>query len=426
MDRVETLVGRYFKETGGKLLVGNQPVNELVEKYGTPLYIYDSSVLAQKWSLLRSALPHVFEIFYSIKANPNPSILNFFLSKDCGLEVASKGELERGLNAGCTPENILFAGPGKTESELEFALLSGVGELHVESLLEIKRVSAIAQRLGYRANVAIRVNPSAAAYGGGLLMGGKPSQFGIDEEMLDSVLDAVIAESSLELCGLHFYLGTQILDASVLVSQYSQGLEIAGRVVRRLGRPLNTVDFGGGLGIPYFPGETELDIDQLRGELAGLAAGIKDDPCFAGTRFIVEPGRYLVGEGGIYVVAVNDIKVSRGRKFLITDGGMNHHLAASGNLGQVLKRNYPVALINKLNSWPAEMVDVVGPLCTPLDMLARQIALPVAEIGDLVGVFQSGAYARSASPLGFLSHPAPPEVWIDGGKDWLVTPRGRA
>ncbi len=300
----------------------------------------------------------------------------------------------------------------------------GIGEIHAESLLEIERISAISRGLGVRAPVAVRVNPSGEAQGGAMRMGGKPAPFGIDEEELDRVLDRVLFDMVIEFRGVHLFTGTQILDHTVLLSQYRKGLEIAHRIATRMRQPLPTVDFGGGLGIPYFSTEQELDIDALGQGLAALMGEIQEDTLFAGTRFVVEPGRYLVGEAGIYVTRINDIKVSRGKKFLILDGGMNHHLAASGNLGQTIKRNYPLALLTKLNAAAEETVDVVGPLCTPLDVLARAMTLSKAEVGDLVGVFQSGAYARSASPLGFLSHPTPPEVWVDAGGDRLVRRRG--
>jgi diaminopimelate decarboxylase len=184
------------------------------------------------------------------------------------------------------------------------------------------------------------------------------------------------------------------------------------------------VDFGGGLGIPYFASDRELDIEGLRDDLAKLMAEYGREPWLAGTRYILEPGRYVVGEAGVYVARINDIKVSRGRKYLILDGGMNHHLAASGNLGQVIKRNFPIAILNKLDRPSAEAVDVVGPLCTPLDTLAKDLEVPAAQVGDLVGILQSGAYARTASPLGFLGHPSPPEVWVEEGRCSLVRPRG--
>jgi diaminopimelate decarboxylase len=242
----------------------------------------------------------------------------------------------------------------------------------------------------------------------------------MDEETLDQIMETILAQPELNLCGIHLFTGTQILDAGILEKQYRHGLGIARRVTARLGHPLKTIDFGGGLGIPYFPHEQELDLDSLKCRLAALCAEVEQDASFEGTKFLVEPGRFLTGEAGIYVARIHDIKVSRGKKFLIVDGGMNHHLAASGNLGQTIKRNYPIALLHKLSVPGEEAVDIVGPLCTPLDTLARGILLPRAEIGDLVGIFQSGAYGRSASPLGFLSHPLPAEIWLDSGKHWRI------
>jgi diaminopimelate decarboxylase len=408
----------------GELRVGGLSISDLAAQYGAPLYLYDSQVCARQLSLLRSALPPEFTVYYSVKANPNAAFLRFFLANGCGLEVASAGEFSRALAAGCPPDRILYAGPGKTEVELDYVLSKGIGEIHVESLLEIERISAISRRLGRAATIALRVNPGSEAQGGAMRMGGKPAPFGIDEECVDAALDRILPDPALNLSGVHLFTGTQILDAKVLLVQYCTGIEIARRVATRLQRPLSGVDFGGGLGIPYFANEQELDMAQLRLGLAELMTSIRDDARFAGTRFLVEPGRYLAGESGIYLTRVNDLKRSRGKKFVVVDGGMHQHLAASGNLGQVIKRNYPLAVLNKLNEPPFEPADVVGPLCTPLDVLARDLLLPQVEVGDLIGVFQSGAYARSASPLGFLSHPAPAEVWIEEGRAALVCPRG--
>ena len=414
-DLVPSIVRAHFGVSNGELRIGSVPVTALAERYGTPLFVYDQKVIDTKLDVLREALPSRFSIFYSVKANPNLTVLRHFLSRGCGLEIASGGELELALEAGCAPERILFAGPGKTEAELEFALSHQVGEIHLESLVEAKRIASVSERLGVRANVAIRVNPAAEAEGGAMRMGGRPTPFGIDEETIDEVLDAILAFSSIDVRGIHLFAGTQILDAQVLANQYRHGLGIAKRVGQRIGRPLRTLDFGGGLGIPYFAHENNLDLEKLREELSVIFGGIAGDATFAGTQFVVEPGRYLVGEAGVYLARINDIKISRGKKFLVLDGGMNHHLAASGNLGQTIKRNYPVAIADKLGAPAEETVDVVGPLCTPLDTLARSVRLPHAEIGDLFVIFQSGAYACSASPLGFLSHAAPSEVWVDDG-----------
>jgi diaminopimelate decarboxylase len=421
---VSKIVSRNFSVSDGELVVSGIPISSLTNKYGTPAFVYDRHCIDAKLDGLRGALPSRFNIYYSVKANPNLAVLSHFLHRGCGLEIASEGEFYRALQAGCPAEKILFAGPGKTERELETVLSRGIGEIHMESLTEAKRISTISRRLDIRAKVALRVNPAGEAEGGAMRMGGRAAPFGIDEESLDDVLNVVLADAGLDFRGLHIFAGTQNLDAASLASQYRHGLKIAKRVVHRMGHPLQTLDFGGGLGIPYFPQETELDLARLRTELEALFSPLENDPDFEGTQFLVEPGRFLVGEAGIYVAKINDIKVSRGKKFLIVDGGMNHHLSASGNLGQTIKRNFPVALLNKLDAAGEEPVDVVGPLCTPLDTLVRGASLPHAEIGDLFGIFQSGAYARSASPLEFLSHRAPPEIWVDEGQELLITARG--
>ena len=424
MDLASEIVSRYFSLENGGLCVGGLPVSEIVRQFGTPAFIYDHSILEARLSALRDALPPSFQISYSVKANPAQEILRFFIGHNCGLEIASAGELEQALAAGCPAERIIFAGPGKTEAELEVALRHRIKEIHVESTLEIERIHNLCRQRSWHADIALRVNPSAEAQGGAMRMGGKPAPFGIDEECIESVVAEVLKNPYLTFRGIHLFTGTQILDHQVLITQYRKAIEIAGRIAWKFGCPIGTVDFGGGLGIPYFPGDKPLDLAALRADLDCLAAGSGEDKTFAGTEFMIEPGRFLVGESGVYVTRVNDIKVSRGKKFLIVDGGMNHHLAASGNLGQTIKRNYPVALLTRMSAPAAESVDVVGPLCTPLDVLARNVHLPQAEVGDLFGVFQSGAYARSASPLAFLSHPAPPEIMVSGKSTFMIRRRG--
>jgi diaminopimelate decarboxylase len=415
-DLAAFLTAKYFPKSGESLVIGDLSVHQLAKIYGTPVFIYDRAVLDRKYDALRRALPERFTIYYSIKANPALAVVKHFLSRGCGIEIASVGEFRKALEGGCPANKILFAGPGKSETELEQVLSKGIGEIHIESLTEAKRIAAICRRLDRRARVAVRINPTGEAEGGAMRMGGRPAPFGMDEEILDQVLDTVLSEQELDLCGMHLFTGTQILDAATLHNQYRHGLELARRMVKRVGRPLRTLDFGGGLGIPYFAHEQELDLECLQSRLVELCEEVDRDERFEGTQFLVEPGRFLAGEAGVYLTRISDIKISRGKRFLIVDGGMNHHLAASGNLGQTIKRNYPIALVNKLTAPADETVDVVGPLCTPLDTLARGIVLPHAEIGDLVGIFQSGAYGRSASPLGFLSHPLPSEIWVDAGE----------
>jgi diaminopimelate decarboxylase len=413
-----------YSSVDGILYMSRTSINEIAASYGTPVFVYDASILDQKWNLLRRTFPPEFAISYSVKANPNPAIVRFFLSKGSGLEIASGGELHVALAAGSPPGKILFAGPGKTGIELEFALTRGVGEIHAESGLEIERISALSRKLGLRGPVAIRVNPSEEAQGGAMRMGGKPAPFGIDEEQIDAVIERILSDPCLEFRGIHLFTGTQILNPTVLIRQYRKGIEIAVNVAEKFKQPIRTLDFGGGLGIPYFVNEKELDMEVLRDQLSALMSEVRKEPLFSGTRFMLEPGRYLVGEAGIYVTRITDVKISRGKKYIIVDGGMNHHLAASGNLGQVIKKNFPIAILSKIGHEYREKVDVVGPLCTPLDVLARDAELPAAEVGDLVCVFQSGAYARTASPLDFLSHPHPAEVLVSNGQIELIRRRG--
>jgi diaminopimelate decarboxylase len=420
---IPRVVKDYWKHDEGELLIGGLKISSLAARYGTPLFAYDRGVVEQKYLALRNGLPAKFAISYSVKANPNPAFLTFFLEKGCGFEIASAGEFHLARNVGCPPEKIIFAGPGKTAAELRLAIDQGIGEIHAESALEIERISTISLEAHRRTRVALRINPNEEGQGGAMRMGGKSAPFGVDEEEMDPLILRIAEDPHLEFSGIQLFAGTQILDHEVLLDQYRKGLEIGRHAAALVAAPLRTLDFGGGFGIPYFSGETELDMRQFGSDLKDLIDAIEDD-CFANTRFIVEPGRFLVGEAGLYVTRITDIKTSRGKKFLILDGGMNHHLAASGNLGQVMKRNFPMTILNKLDLPPTDTVDVVGPLCTPLDTLGRSVQFPPAEVGDLVGIFQSGAYARTASPIGFLSHPSPPEVWVESGSDFLIRRRG--
>jgi len=291
MDHAARLVERFFSAPNGELLIGRLPVSVLTGEYGTPLFIYDRGILDKKWRLLRETLPPEFSVSYSVKANPNRTILQAFLEKGAGLEIASGGEFCQALSAGCPPEKILFAGPGKTAAELELVLGKGIGEIHVESVREAECIDTIAKRLGRRAAVALRVNPAGEAEGGAMRMGGRSAPFGVDEETLDEVLDRCLSFTALDFRGIHLFTGTQILDFQILISQYAKGLEIARRVASRLKKPLRTLDFGGGLGIPYFHHEQELDMHGLKEGLETLMETAHHDTLFSGTQFLVEPGR---------------------------------------------------------------------------------------------------------------------------------------
>ena len=423
MSVAAALVDKNFGTSGGELLVGGLPVSGLAEEYGTPLFVYDLGIPERKLAELRAVLPDRLQIYYSVKANPNRALLKTFLAQGCGLEIASGGELAQALAAGCEPENVLFAGPGKSEAETRAFLAAGGGELHVESQYEAVRLGALADELAVDVRAAVRINPTADAQGGAMRMGGKPGPFGVDEESMGEVIEALESAPRVHLTGVHIFAGTQILDAEVLGSQYRKCLELARTVSKATGRPIETVDFGGGLGIPYFKNEAELDVARY-GEVVTELLEEAEPSIFETTRFLIEPGRYLVGDCGVYVARVLDVKTSRGKRFVVIDGGMHHHLAASGNLGQVIKKNFPIVAASRMNAESASPAEVVGPLCTPLDTLGRGLDLPELEPGDLVAVLQSGGYARAASPLGFLSHPTPPEVVVGHGAARLARRRG--
>lgn len=407
---------RHFGIDGSDLVVGGVPVREIAEAVGTPLYIYDAEGMRTACRRLAGALGGHADIHYSVKANPSPAVIALFASQGCGMEVASLGEYGRARGAGVAPGRILFAGPGKRPAELEEVIGDGIGEIHVESMEEIGRIEGIGTRLGRKVKVAIRVNPVPKVQAGAMRMGGKPTPFGFPEEELGEVVEAIEAASTMHLVGVHVYGGTQILDAGLLVAQWHHAVEVAAAVASMTGWPLETIDLGGGLGIPYFENEPELDLSVVAAAMPELAGKLRGDPLLAQARLIVEPGRYLTGPAGLYVMEINAVKQSRGARFLITDGGMHHHLAASGNLGQIIKRNYPIVAPAHIDAADLAPAMVVGPLCTPLDTLARDALLPRhLKAGDLVAVLQSGAYGLTASPVGFLSHPLPAEIMVDDG-----------
>jgi diaminopimelate decarboxylase len=401
---------------------GGAPVSTLAQECGTPLYLYDASRLALQYQRLRNVLPAGIAVFYSIKANPHPEVVAELVRQGAGCEIASGGEYVLARRAGAQAEDIVFAGPGKGPDELEYVVAHGIGEIHLESFEEIEALRDICSRRNRAVKVSIRVNPSAAD-SGGLLMGGQPTAFGFEEESLGDVIRAVKQNAALQLHGVHVYTGTQILNADSLINHWMHAVSIAARVCELADTSLATIDLGGGLGIPYFSHENELDLEALGKGAAGVIAKAHTTAGLEGARFIVEPGRYLAGPAGIYVAQVRSVKACRGTTFVVLDGGMNHHLAASGNLGQVVRRDYPIVNLSRLSAESEETFVVVGPLCTPIDTLGRKVKMPQPAAGDLIAVLQSGAYGLTASPSEFLSHPRPAEVLVKSGSYRVISPR---
>lgn len=399
---------RQYQTSHGELLIGGETASSLAERHGTPLYVYDHAAIQKRITEMRSLLPASISLHYAIKANPMPELVHMMSSRVDGMDVASTGELHLALDSGMQGANISFAGPGKRNGELEAAIRAGV-ILSIESPGELQRASDIGRRLGRQPLIALRINPAFRLKASGMHMGGGPSPFGIDEERAPEILRHA-ASLPVQLLGLHIYAGSQNLSASHLIEAQDAVFDLALRLSEHFPRGLRWLNIGGGLGIPYFPTDRALDIASVAQNLAVRMQATADR--LADCEVVLELGRYLAGEAGVYLCRVIDRKQSRGRTYLVTDGGLHQHLAASGNLGQVLRRNFPLVVANRMDAEATETVDVVGPLCTPLDVLGDRVELPQAGPGDLIAVLQSGAYGYSASPLGFLSHPEPGQILV--------------
>lgn len=398
-----------FPVVDDRLQVGGIDLPRLAQRVGrTPFFAYDRQLCSERVAQLRRQIPGAVGLHYSVKANPMPALVQHMAGLVDGLDVASSGELKVALDAGMAPERISFAGPGKLDSELAQAVAAGIC-INLESERELAAVARLGEALGVRPRVALRINPAFELKSSGMKMGGGPKVFGIDAEEAPRVLREVGARD-LDFQGFQIFCGSQNLRADAIIEAQSQSIALALQLADAAPGPLRQLNIGGGFGIPYFPGETPLDVTSIAAHLEDwlprLSAALPE------ARLALELGRYLVGEAGVYVARVIDRKVSRGEVFIVTDGGMHHHLAASGNLGQIIRKNYPVAIGNRMAPVASGPATVTGPLCTPLDVLADRMELAHAEIGDLIVVFQSGAYGASASPGGFLSHPAAIEVLV--------------
>lgn len=397
-----------FASADGILLVGGKPVTAWVEAAGTPLFLYDSAHICTRVDQLRHQLPSCVDIHYAMKANPHGEVVRLLSGLTDGIDVASHGELAIALNNGACAAHISMAGPGKSDLDIRKALEAGV-LINLESEREAARVAAAALHLGVGARVAVRINPAFDIKGAGLRMGGRPQPFGVDAARVPALL-AKLKDQPFDFEGFHVYAGSQMLNAEQISHVQAQTLELITSLLPYCPLPPRRINIGGGFGVPYFSGDTALDIEAvgavLHEHISALPAVLHD------AKIILELGRYLVAEAGVYVCRIIDRKDSYGETFLITDGGLHHQLAASGQFGQVLRRNYPVAIANRLADPLGPPVTVTGCLCTPLDRLADKLALPEAEPGDLVAVFMAGAYGASASPASFLGHPAAQEMLV--------------
>lgn len=398
-----------FEAFGGELAIAGRTASELAELAGrTPLFVYSGDMVRRRVAQLRRAMPNQLHIHYAVKANSFEPVLKLMAGLVDGFDIASGGELAMVTAAGIAPGLVSFAGPGKRDAELEAAIAAGA-TLNLESEGEAERALAIGERLGRTPRLAIRVNPDFDLKGSGMKMGGGAKPFGIDAERVPALVRRIVA-SGAEWRGFHIFAGSQALDAGSVIETQAQTIALAARLARESGAPVPHCNLGGGFGIPYFPGDEPLDLAQVGEALAEQFASLPAE--LADTQFCIELGRYLVGESGVYLTQIVDRKVSHGETFLVTDGGLHHQLAASGNFGTVVRRNYPVAIATRFGADMEEEASVVGCLCTPLDVLANRAGFPRAEVGDLVAVFCAGAYGASASPAQFLGQGPAAELLV--------------
>jgi diaminopimelate decarboxylase len=399
-----------FDTRDGELLVGGIPLTRLAERVGnTPFFAYDRARLTDRVALLRAALPDNLELTYAVKANPMPALVQHLSGIVDGLDVASGAEMRVALDTPLPADTISFAGPGKSLAEISQAVAAGV-VIEMESFAEADRILAAGERLGVRPRIAIRVNPDFEIKGSGMRMGGGAQQFGIDAELVPDLMRD-LADKDIDLLGFHIFAGSQNLHAEILCEAQAKTAELMLRLGEKASQPVRYLNLGGGFGIPYYEKDSPLDLNAIGTNLKDLMATVLR-PAFPQARVLIELGRYIVGECGIYVTRVVDRKESRGRVFLVVDGGMHHQLAASGNFGQVIRRNYPLSIGTRVDEEPTETSQVVGCLCTPLDLLGDKTTLPRVQIGDLVVLYQAGAYGFTASPTAFLSHDPPVEVLV--------------
>lgn len=391
------------------LQIGGIALTRLAQRVGTtPFYAYDRQKITERIALLRQHLPAEILLHYAMKANPMPAVVQHLAGLVDGIDVASVGEMKVALDTILPPDSISFAGPGKKEHELRSAIAAGV-VLNVESGQEMELIAQLGEHLGVVPNVAIRVNPDFELKSSGMKMSGGSKPFGVDAECAPDLLIR-LRKLGLSFVGFHIFSGSQNLNAAAIQEAHAKTFQLGIRLAEYAPSPVCLLNIGGGFGIPYFPGDRALDLAIIGENLRRLMPEVKRQ--LPDTRIAIELGRYIVAEAGIYVCCVLERKLSRGRIFLVTDGGLHHHLAASGNFGQVIRKNYPVIIGNKVQGTEKEIVSVVGPLCTPLDILADQIQMAKASVGDLVVVLQSGAYGLTASPAAFLNHPMPLEVLV--------------
>ncbi len=409
---------RYFDLKNPILKIGDIPVTDILRTHSTPLYVYDLKIIEKQHQLLKESLPEQINILYSVKANPNINICSTLKGLGTGAEIASSGELYIALQAGFSPDQIVFDGPGKTTKDLEYAIKTGIKTINTESIEELKKIDRIACSLSKKVDVCLRINPIITENNAKMHTAGGAQKFGTDQETAYITIQSAIKLKNISFCGIHIYIGSQIFDHKLLADTLSKTIDYALEVSTNLGFELKQINLGGGLGVVYNESEEPFDIISF-GELLKKIINAKKTQ-LQNTRFFMEIGRYLTSESGIYLTKIIDIKKSRGETFVIVDGGINHSF-----LPIIMNKNYPTLIVNKLTEKKTTLVNIGGTLCTSIDMFSKKMLIPKPKIDDVVAIFNSGAYGFSASMLYFLSHPLPAEVIIKNGEFFLARSHGK-
>jgi diaminopimelate decarboxylase len=395
----------------------NSTLVDIAQRFETPCYVYFMEDIAARCAALRQAFARRFKLSYAVKANPNVGLLQRLRAHTDALDVSSAGEMQRALCAEWLPQHLSFTGPGKRTEELVAAVAQGIGHIVVESVHEARTVSEIAGARGTPQDILVRLAPHRIPRGFGLSMAGKPSQFGIDEEDLDDAFAALKTLPNLRIRGFHIYAGTQCLDTKALVEHFEICCNLFRQCATRHALTPHVLIFGAGFGIPYYSGQEAFDLAHLAAQVNPVLDALRQDDRLRHAVCVLETGRYLVGEAGIFVTRVIRIKASRGTRIAICDGGMHHHLAACGHLGTLFHRNYRIFKVSASTATDATAsYELVGPLCTTLDTFGHAVELPILDEGDLIGIHCSGAYGLTASPLHFVSHPLPKEIVVESAQ----------
>ena len=396
------------------------------KQFGTPLYIYFIDDVLDRLKMLEHLFGGRFSVSFAVKSNPNKAILRHLLGHVGSYDVSSFAEVERVLLAGCRAQEITFSGPGKRDDELRRSVMAGVGELVCESLEEAVRVDSYARDLGANVDILVRLNPLRIPKDFGVNMAGRPTQFGIDEEAMMPVLESCARLQNARLVGIHIYSGTNCLSAHAIAENFSIFLELFDRACRHIDLRPSKLVFGSGFGIPYLPDDRELDVAAIAAAVNPMIDAFRGEARYRDTSCILEMGRWLIGQAGYLLTSIIGEKASRGTEFRICDAGFNNQLSACGMMGTVIRRNWRIAkLANGTESEPgmgSESYNLVGPLCTTIDLIAAGIKLPRLRRGDVLAIESSGAYGLTASPTRFISHPEPREIIVsDGGEFTDVT-----